>query len=353
MQIFDNRRYLDSLTGAISGNGDILRLSGKSLLITGATGMIGSCLVDMLICYNRINKENKCRIYAMNRNSLAAKKRFEYCNEEDCVYFIEGDVSEDLPELPEKTDFIIHAASNADPVRMALYPVNTLLANVNGTKNLIEYGMAHGMERFLYVSSGEMYGQPDEQLSDFTEDYCGPINHAVPRACYPAGKRAAEVLCQSYISQYGIDAVIVRPCHIFGPTMKLTDSRALAEFFRNAVNGERIQLKSAGLLERSHCYSIDAVNAMLYVLLRGKSGEAYNIADRNNQMRIRDFAQILSEIAGTELCFVSPNDVEAKGYSASSRMVLSEDKLQALGWTPLFCGNKSIEDTYFILKEIS
>lgn len=351
MHVFDSKIYRSSLMRAISENETLSALTGKNILITGSTGMVGSCLVDMLFCLNEVNKA-KNHIFALNRTISSAKKRFSYCKSNEFVHFLDGDVSGTLCNLPDNVDYIIHTASNADPVRISINPVETLLTNIVGTQNLIEYGMTHGMKRFLFVSSGEMYGQPDKDLSDFVEDYCGPIDHSLPRSCYPVGKRAAEVLCQSYISQHNVDAVIVRPCHIFGPTMKLSDSRAVSEFFRCAIEERSITMKSAGLLERSHCYSIDAVNAMLYVILKGKCGEAYNIADKNTQMTIRNFAQNIANISGAKISFSNPSDIEAKGYSTSKRMVLSSEKLKSLGWKTLYPGIEAIEETYFILKEI-
>jgi nucleoside-diphosphate-sugar epimerase len=226
------------------------------------------------------------------------------------------------------------------------------MANVLGTDRLLKAGMERGMTRFLYVSSGEMYGQPDEAQSDFLEDYCGPIDHSSPRACYPAGKRSAEVLCQCYGAQYGADCVIVRPCHIFGPTMTGGDSRAVSEFLRNAAAGKNIGMKSAGLVERSHCYVVDAANAIFRVLLHGESGGAYNIADPACKMTIRDFAFACAEAGGTQVVFENPSDLELKGYAKISRQVLSADKLQSLDWTGQKQGSDAIRETVAILREI-
>ena len=269
MKLLENQEYINSIE-AIKKVGF---LSGKSVLISGATGMLGSCLVDAVMVWNRQQKE-PCRVVAVGRNLEKARERFApFWNKKNFI-FIQQDVCNPLNSFSEHVDFIIHAASNADPVNMAKYPVDTLLANVLGTKNLMEYGLAHGMKRFLYVSSGEIYGQPNENQDDFTEGYCGPLDLSNSRSCYPEGKRAAEVLCQSYRSQFGADVVIVRPCHLFGPTMSRQDSRAVAEFLWSAAEGRDIVLKSDGLRERSHCYVMDAVQGLLVVLEKGLSGEA-------------------------------------------------------------------------------
>ena len=349
MTLTDSHLYRAALSRKLNGL-DLSALQDKSVLISGATGMVGSCLTDLLMLWNE-SQEHPCSVFASSRRESSAKKRFSYCWDKPYFTFVEHDVSRPIVGFPNELNFLIHAASNADPANMARFPVDTLLSNVCGTSNLIEYGRTHGMKRFLYVSSGEMYGQPDENYDDFVEDYCGPIDHSQPRSCYPVGKRASEVLCQSYISQYGIDAVIVRPCHLFGPTMTGTDSRAVSEFLKSAAAGEDIILKSAGSVERSQCYVLDAAKALLCVLLSGECGQAYNIADPNYQMRIREFAQRAAEAGGACLRFEKPSDLESSGYSKVGRAVLDASKLKSLGWEPDH-STDAIRETVAILREI-
>lgn len=340
MRLAENERYTASLTRVLAGL-DLSPLQGKRVLVAGAAGMLGSCIVDLLRTYGQ------CQVIGMGRNASKAEERF---GPEDGTYsFHWQDVTEPVSEALGEVDYIIHAASNADPVRMASDPVGTLTANVQGTKNLLDYGLSHGMKRFLFVSSGEVYGQPNAGMDDFTEDYCGPLDLSSPRSCYPEGKRAAEVLCQSYVNQFGADAMIVRPCHLFGPTMTRRDSRAVSEFLRNAAEGRDIVMKSAGLVERSHCYIVDAVRGLLTVLLHGERGRAYNIADRRYQMRICDFAQQAARAGGCQVIFEKPNEVERAGYSRVSRAVLDASRLEALGWRPE--AEDAIAETVAILRE--
>ena len=320
---------------------DLSALRGRTVMVTGAAGMLGSCVVDLLRQYGR------CRVIAVGRDAASGEARFGPAIP-SCV-FLGHDVCRPMPETGETADYIIHAASNADPVRMSQDPVGTLLSNVQGTKNLLDYGLTHGMKRFLFVSSGEVYGQPEDSMEGFPEEYCGPLDLFSPRSCYPSGKRAAEVLCQSYVRQHATDAVIVRPCHLFGPTMTARDSRAVSEFLRSAANGQDIVMKSAGQLERSHCYIVDAVRALFLVLLRGECGRAYNIADRRYQMRICDFAQRAARAGGSQVIWEAPSEVERSGYARTSRAVLDPSRLEALGWRGL--NDHAIEKTVAILRE--
>lgn len=346
MDLLENQVYINSLKG-IQG---LEFLRGKTVLISGATGMLGSCLADAVMVWNRQQAE-PCRMVAVGRNLEKTRERFEpFWNNKNFI-FIQQDVYKPFENFSAQVDFIIHAASNADPVNMAKHPVDTLLANVLGTKNLMEYGLAHGMKRFLYVSSGEVYGQPNENQDDFVEGYCGPLDLTSPRSCYPEGKRAAEVLCQSYRRQFGADVVIVRPCHLFGPTMSRKDSRAVAEFLWAAAEGRDIVLKSDGLKERSHCYVIDAVQGLLVALEKGESGQAYNIADRRYQMTIREFAKQAAEAGGCRVVFDLPSDMESRGYSRVSRQVLCADRLESLGWQPAHSIQDGIPETIKILRE--
>ncbi len=350
VDFMQNTLYRASLQAMLS-KFDISFLNGKTVMVTGATGMLGHCLIDALAIWNK-GQQNSCRIIAVSRNVEMAKKQFSYCWKDDKFSFLPWDICDGVCPETEQIDYVIHAASNADPAKITAHPVDTLVANTIGTKNLIEHGIQHRMQRFLYVSSGEVYGQPDEDMSDFVEDYCGPLDLSSMRSCYPEGKRAGEVLCQSYIYQENIDAVIVRPCHLFGPTAKRHDSRATSEFLWRASIGETIVMKSAGLRERSQCYIVDAVYALLLVLRDGRRGEAYNIAAPSCQATIRAFAEQTAKCGDCQLICIQPTEYEAQGYSKISRAVLDSHKLQAIGWVPQYDLQSGIRETLQILSTI-
>ena len=346
-----SRTYQAALERTCAGM-DLRFLQNRTVLISGAAGMLGSCLADMLCIWNR-GQSAPCRIIALSRHAETAAERFQPFLGEGYLSVYAQDVCRPVADDVPAADYVIHAASPADPVNMAAYPTDTLLANVLGTKNLLDFGLGHGMERFVYISSGEAYGQPDQAMSDFTEEYCGPLDLSSPRSCYPEGKRAAEVLCQSYISQYGADVVIARPCHLFGPTMKERDSRAVSEFLRNAAAGRDIVMKSAGLLERSHCYVLDAAAAILLVLGRGRCGAAYNIADRRYQMTVGEFARRAAQAGNQQVICEAPSDLEQRGYTKVKRIVLDPSRMEALGWAPRDDIRSGIHETIDILRELT
>lgn len=304
------------------------KLSGANVLVTGATGLIGGCLVDVLMSNPNIDY----KVYASGRNENRARKRFARYIENEHFYYLNYDVVKPLGGNVA-FDYIIHAASNASPNFFANNPVEVMMSNICGVSNLVEYGLTHGIKRFLYVSSGEVYGEGDGRV--FTEDYSGYVDCTRPRSCYPSSKRAAETLCASYISEYGADIVIARPCHTFGPFFIDSDNRVYAQFIRNILKGEDIVLKSTGEQYRSWCYVVDCVSALLYILLKGECGQAYNIADSSSNITIKDLANMIASIGNKKVVFDIPADEEKRGYNPVTKSVFSVEKLSSLGWSTI------------------
>lgn len=247
-------------------------------------------------------------------------------------------------------DYILHAASNTHPVQYATDPVNSLMTNLLGTYNLLEYGRKCGLKRFIFLSSVEIYGQALHEDDVFDESYCGYIDCNTVRAGYPEGKRAGEALCQAYIAKYGMDIVIPRLSRVYGPTMKLDDSKAMSQFLMNGVRGEDIVLKSEGLQKFSYCYVADVVLGILFVWLKGKIGEAYNVADVKTDMLLRDITRYIAEINGRKVIFQLPDDAENKGFSKVTVGVMTPAKLQKLGWKPFDDLKSGVSKTIELLK---
>lgn len=301
------------------------KLSGSKILVTGATGLIGGCFVDVLMS----NPSIDYTVYALGRNSERAQERFKKYEKNTKFCFIQYDIENPL-DLNVSFDYIIHAASGAAPAEFVSHPVEVMKANINGVSNLIEYGIKHDMRRFLYISSGEVYGEGDGRV--FSEDYSGYVNPCLSRSCYPSSKRAAETLCVSYADEYGVDVVIARPCHIYGPHFTENDNRVYAQFIRNVLNGEDIVMKSTGEQFRSWCYVVDCVLGLLYILLKGTCGQAYNIADSASNITIRQLAEMVASAKEKQVVVQIPDEDEKKGYNKVPKSVFSTAKLETLGW---------------------
>lgn len=310
-------------------------LQNKNILITGATGLIGGGIVDLLL-----KEHPKTEVYIIVRDIQKAKKRFyKYANNPH-LHMIDGDVNNPL-NTNIRFHYIIHTASNANPNAYSTDPVNTMWTNLNGTHNLFEYGRTHGIERFLFVSSGEIYGEGEK--SEWTENDSGYINTMQSRSCYPSSKRAAETLCVCYSEQYNIDIVVARPCHTYGPLFSEHDNRAFAQFIRKARAKENIILKSSGEQYRSWIYIDDCASAILSILQFGKNKEAYNIADEQSNVTIKTFAQTIAKMANVEIQFDIPDKTEKAGYSPIKRSVFNTSKLRDLGWKPKFSLSEGIK----------
>lgn len=314
------------------------KLSGCNILVTGATGLIGSCLVDMLM----LNPRKDYIIYASGRNEERAQQRFTEYKSNENFRFVPYNV---MHPLENDVDFhyIIHAASNASPNFFAKNPVEVIKSNIDGLGNLMDYGLRHNMKRMLYVSSGEVYGEGDGRV--FTEDYSGYVDCTLPRSCYPSSKRAAETLCVSYMAEYGADVVIARPCHIYGPNFTESDNRVYAQFIRNVLKGENIVMKSTGEQFRSWCYVVDCASAILHILLKGKNGEAYNVADADSNITIRELAEITASVADKKVIMDIPDATESRGYNQVTKSIFATEKLEALGWRPETHIKEGIEKT--------
>jgi nucleoside-diphosphate-sugar epimerase len=323
-----------------------LKLENKSILITGATGLIGSFLTDVLMYCNEHYNTN-ITIYAVSRNSITARERFKAYVKNNLFHYIQYDVLE-KPSFDFKADFIVHSASNSAPAAYVSDPVGTLKANVFGIDNLLEYAVNVHSERILYVSSGEVYGEGNGE--DFTETYSGYADSMNPRACYPSGKRAAETLCVSYAAQYGIDVVIARPCHIYGPTITKSNNRAFEQFIRNVLSQKDVVLKSKGEQYRSYCYVADCVSAILIILLKGEKGNAYNVANKQSNVSIAELAKTIASAGEQNVVFEVPSEEEKKGYSVISRATLNAEKLESLGWQAKYTLEKGIQKTIQILS---
>ena len=323
---------------------DIERLSGRHFLITGATGMVGTCLIDALMKYNQENNAG-ITVFAVGRHREKAEERLGEHFSSRYFHFLEQDIREPFPSSV-RADYIIPLASNTHPLAYSKYPVETIEINVKGAENALRKAAECGAT-VLYPSSVEIYGNG---IAAFSEDCNGSLNLATSRACYTESKRVSEALCQSYISEYGIDCKIIRLSRLFGPTMLPGDTKASSQFIQKALAREDIVLKSKGDQVFSYTYIADAIQAMLFVLLKGECGQAYNVASDKCNVRLADFANGCAAFAGTSVIYNRPPDVEAKGYSVATKALLSTEKLRKLGWASSYSFNEALKRTLVILS---
>ena len=318
-------------------------LAGKAVAVTGATGLVGSYLLRALDAVNRAHGL-KLRLIALCRKPEAAKDRLSGMEN---LSILSYDACAPL-NANFRADFTVHAASNAHPLAFSSDPVGTMQANLLGTMQLLEHVRATG-GRLLFLSTGEIYGENPE-LASFDEHSFGSIDPMRFRSCYPESKRAAETLCASYAQQYGVDALVARLTYTYGPTITKESSRADAQFLRCALEGRDIVLKSPGTQIRSYCYAADTVSALITLLLKGATGEAYNVANPTCSPSIREYAGTLAGLAGVQLMFDLPPESERAGYSAVTRAVLNPEKLMNLGWRAAYDLREGLSHTLEISR---
>lgn len=320
-------------------------LKDKSILITGATGLLGVCLIDALMRMNE--RGGNVMVYAVGRNKERAYERLGIYFEKPLFQFIEQDAQEELSSQLS-VNYIIPAASNTHPLAYSQYPIETMFVNLKGAEHALNKACDCGAT-VLYPSTVEVYGNARGE-DVFTEDYTGQLNLFTSRACYTESKRACEALCQSYIAEKGVNVKIVRLSRVFGPTMLEGDSKASSQFIKNALRGEDIVLKSEGKQFFSYTYVADAVSAMLYVLLNGECGVPYNISNSACNVHLRDFATCCAETCGKKVVFDLPTETERKGFSIAQQAILDNKRLRAMGWKPQYTMKDAVERTIQILQ---
>ena len=277
--------------------------------------------------------------------------RFHDMVNRDDFTFVVYDASRTDNCMDVHADYIIHGASNASPNMIVKEPVETMLSNFLGMKYLLDYAKEQETKRILYISSSEVYGEK-EGSEPYKEGQYGYIDLLKARNSYSVGKRAAETLCASYADEYGVESVIVRPGHIYGPTASPYDNRVSSAWAYQAARGEDIVMKSDGAQIRSYCYCLDCASAMLKVLLSGENCHAYNISNPDSIISIRQMAEILTRSAGVQLKMELPTDEERKGFNPMSNSSLESTNLVGLGWKGCFDAETGFGHTVEILKTL-
>lgn len=313
-------------------NIDWVKFRNKTILITGATGLVGKYLISTLLKRN-INYNCGIKIIAVGRNEEKFSQRFQDVEGTDSIIFLKQDVCSPF-DVKCHVDYIVHMASNTHPRLYATDPIGTEMANILGTYNLLKLAAKNPGCRFLLTSSGDIYGDNRSDKEYLSEQDCGYIDCNTLRAGYIEGKRASEALCNAFHESMNVDFVIARLCRIYGSTMTAEDSKAISQFIRNAAASENIVLKSEGKQVFSYLYIFDVVTALLRIMTDGVSGNAYNVAENSQILSLRQLAEMLAIIGNSKVIIQAPDKIEAKGASSFKDVRLDGSKLKALGWTP-------------------
>ncbi len=308
--------------------------AGKTVLVTGAAGMLPAYMVETLLRLNETRKGNGTHVLAVVRDLPRAKARFAAYDGCPDLELIAHDVSEPLDVRPD-VRYVIHAASQASPKYYQVDPVGTLKANVLGTYNLLIQARQHRVEGFLFFSSAEVYGRSDSNRPA-AENTMGSLDPTDVRSCYAESKRMGETLCACWHAQYGVPAKMVRPFHTYGPGMKLDDGRVFADFVADIVHGRDIVVKSDGSALRAFCYLADATIAFFAVLLRGKEGHSYNVGNDKAEISILDLAGTLARLYPEKgIKVVREEQTQDYPRGAVSRSCPDIGKIRELGWEPM------------------
>ncbi len=315
--------------------------AGKSILITGATGLIGRGIIQTLLNWNFAHPNAYIHIIAMVRNK---KKAIDYFGSADIQYVI-GDIRTVTFENIY-ADYIIHGASQTSSKEFVAHPIEVSSIALDGTRHILEYAVKVRAKGFIYLSSMEIYGCPktDEKI---TEEYPSNIDTMKARSCYPESKRMCENLCISYMAEYHLPVAVLRLAQTFGEGVEYTDNRIFAEFARCVIENRDIILKTKGKTKRSYLYLYDAISAIFLIIYKNGYGESYNIANEDTYCSIYDMAHVVAgEIAENQIDVkIEEKNIEKLGFAPELHMNLDTSKIKKLGWEP----TTNLEQMYRIM----
>lgn len=329
-------KYLqEDLEFIANSNISLDEMYNKTILVTGATGLIGSQIVKSLVCINRIKNAN-IKIIALVRDKKKVNIVFEEIKDNKNLKFIFTDLTKKIL-INDEIDYIIHTASATSSKFFVNYPVETIDIALSGTKNILEIAKEKNISGMVYLSSMEAFGITNPNLESVSEKDLGYIDIHNIRSCYSESKRMIECMCSCYSFQYNIPIKIARLSQVFGTGVSLDENRIFAQFAKSVINKSDIVLHTKGESYGNYCYTRDAIIAIFLLLLRGNIGEAYTIANEESNIKIKDMAyMVANKIANGNINvkFDIPNDNMKYGYAPDVKMKLNSSKMRMLGWNP-------------------
>ncbi len=346
---FEKKLYEYELE-AITDNHYISNLKNKTIVITGANGLIGSMLIDVIMYANQ-KLSLDCKVYGVVRNFAKAKERFKFYEKSNMFKLLNADINKDEIIINKNIDYFVHGASNTHPISYSSKPIETILTNTIGTNNTLKFASEHNCKKYVFLSTVEVYGENRGDVEQFSEDYCGYIDCNTLRAGYSESKRVGESLCQAYIKEHNIECVIARIARCYGPGILEDDSKALSQFLRKGISNEDIVLKSKGDQFYSFVYVADVVDSILFMLQNSNNGEAYNIVGKNSNITLLELANLVAKNVKTKVTLDLPDYVELAGYSKVTNAILSPLKIENLGWSAKYTLENGLKDTIDILKK--
>ncbi|MBQ9609875.1 MAG: NAD(P)-dependent oxidoreductase [Lachnospiraceae bacterium] len=344
----ESKVLLKDFDGILNSDTDFDAFFGKTILVTGATGLIGSLFIKSVLYCSRARNLN-IKIVSVIRNIEKAKEIFSDYIADDFKFYI-CDLANDSLDIEENVDYIVHTAAVTTSKDMVSYPVDNIKISVNGTMNVLELAKNKNVKGMVYLSSMEVYGQMNIEDHLIKETELGYIDLSSVRSCYPEGKRMCECLCNSYAKQYDVNVVSARLAQTFGPGISKDENRVFAQFAKSFMDNTDIVLHTKGLSEGNYVYTTDAIRAILVLLVKGEKGQAYNVGNEDNHMTISQMAHLVAEdIADNKIKVIYdiPNDTASMGYAADTKMHLSSEKINSLGWK----AQVKLKDMYLRLIE--
>lgn len=273
------------------------RFAGKTVLITGASGVLPGYLADTIAYLNQHILRNPAQLLLLTRTNPAPMSRLAHLVGRADVRFLIQDVRAPLP-VDEPLHFVIHAASPATPQRFREDPVGAVEANSTALQQLLDHARHSSIESFLYFSSSEIYGTPEPEDIPTPETYLGRFDFTASRSFYAEAKRFGETLCAAYATQYGLPVKVVRPFHVHGPGLRLDDGRIIAAMILQGLEGGPLTLQSDGSATRTYGYVSDATVGFIQTLLSDANGEAFNIGADAPETSILQLATTISHLLG-------------------------------------------------------